>query len=255
MRTIQQRTKQRCAPAQMWTVAWTGHARRLLFAYLSALALGFTFCEIAQAADSHAPDRNKRAAVLEDFAHGRVALDCSILCNYRYIFHQKSVWELYDNQRWEDLAYLITTAGWREDITYFLLGQSAENLGYVRAADRYYRIAGALSQEPGAQCAAVADLCAGHDIAGESLAHLEATDAAVAVLVHFRLPSPATVSRANIKPLAAYGLKSNGAPASGHLVATERQHCQSFGRPVNDENHLPILWAVCGDPADLQGIE
>jgi hypothetical protein len=37
---------------------------------------------------------------------------------------------------------------WRQDITYFLLGLSAENLGMLQAAERYYRFAGALSVSP-----------------------------------------------------------------------------------------------------------
>jgi hypothetical protein len=86
--------------------------------------------------------------------------------------------DLYGTQQWEDLGIAVMQAGWRQDITYYLLGLSAEQLGYLGPADGYYRIAIALAtgSDISKRCASVAGLCQGVSLPREAQVRLHAVE-------------------------------------------------------------------------------
>jgi hypothetical protein len=59
--------------------------------------------------------------------------------------NRKKVRSLDATGRWQELALLVMQVGYTNDLSHYYLGHSAENLGYWRAAQRYYRIAERLS--------------------------------------------------------------------------------------------------------------
>lgn len=119
--------------------------------------------------------------MLSQLGQGRVVLDCTILCAHEYIFRQRTIIALYANQKWEDLGIAIMQAGWRQDVAYFLLGISAEQQGFLAAADGYYRIAGGLATDatPDLRCASVVELCQGLEFPSDIQTRLTAVDASI----------------------------------------------------------------------------
>jgi hypothetical protein len=111
------------------------------------------------------PDTNSAPtateATLQVVQEGRAVLDCGFLCSASFIFRQHEFLQLYHEQRWRELAVVIVKVRWRQDISYFYLGAAAEGLQYYQAADRYYRMAGALAtgSEPSDKCSSVKNLC------------------------------------------------------------------------------------------------
>ncbi len=99
--------------------------------------------------------------MLAKLADGSVILDCGIACSGVYIFNQNELWQRYEMHDWHGLGIAAMRSGWRQDINYFFLGRAAEGLGYPEAADRYYRMAGALATGPrgDAKCISVSRLC------------------------------------------------------------------------------------------------
>jgi len=124
---------------------------------------------------------DNRDQMLSLLGQGRVVLDCEFLCSHEYIFRQNIIVNLYGAQQWEDLGIAVIQAGWRQDITYYLLGLSAEQLGYLGPADGYYRIAGALAvgSDISKRCASVAGLCQGVSLPQEAQVRLHAIEAQI----------------------------------------------------------------------------
>lgn len=105
------------------------------------------------------------AEEFERFRRGDAVLACSNECALTYAA-QKSTWKrLHDTGAWRDLAVAVTRAGYGNDLTYYLLGVSAQGLGLADAARRYY--ASALhAQQNGRACAGgLLNTCEGLDIA------------------------------------------------------------------------------------------
>ncbi len=123
-----------------------------------------------------------RDQMLSQLGQGRVILDCTILCAHEYIFRQNTIIALYANERWEDLGIAVMQAGWRQDVTYFLLGVSAEQQGFLAAADGYYRIAGGLATNatPDLRCATVVAVCQGLEFPRDIQTRLAVVDAGIA---------------------------------------------------------------------------
>jgi hypothetical protein len=119
-----------------------------------------------------------RDQMLSLLREGRVVLDCELLCSHEYIFRQNTIVNLYGTRQWEDLGIAMMQAGWRQDVTYYLLGLSAEQLGYLGPADGYYRIAIALAtgSDLSKRCASVARLCRGVSQPREAQVRLHAVE-------------------------------------------------------------------------------
>ncbi len=122
------------------------------------------------------PARDRQ--LMAQLASGTVVLDCSFTCSAAYIFDQREVWARYRAGDWHGLAIAVMHSGWRQDITYFLLALASQNLGYVQAADRYYRMAGylATSARVSDRCASVSGICGPFSLPRDIYPRLAAVD-------------------------------------------------------------------------------
>ena len=101
--------------------------------------------------------------LLEDIKAGTVQLDCGLACMPVYMFSQSRIQRHLRETDWPGLGLTVAQTSYRLDIAYFYLGMSAEGMKAWAAADRYYRMAGALAtgKDPNAKCASVKNLCGG----------------------------------------------------------------------------------------------
>jgi hypothetical protein len=76
---------------------------------------------------------------------GQPMLDCRNDCLFAWDQNRRQAAALDATGRWQDLALLVMQIGYMNDLSYYYLGRAAENLGYLQAAQRYYRIAERLS--------------------------------------------------------------------------------------------------------------
>jgi hypothetical protein len=84
------------------------------------------------------PDATAREALFDRFAAGEVELQCRFDCSYTYEENASYIAQLYNNKMWRELAVLISHIGYRQNLTWYMLGVSADGLGYRDAAARYY---------------------------------------------------------------------------------------------------------------------
>src|SRR6266852_9681762 len=83
--------------------------------------------------------------LMSQFQAGQPMLDCRADCGGAWSINRQKVATLDAAGRWQDLALLVMQIGYMNDLSYYYLGHAAENLGYLPAAQRYYRIAERLS--------------------------------------------------------------------------------------------------------------
>lgn len=114
--------------------------------------------------------------LLEDVKAGTVQLDCSLACTASYIFGQQRMQQALRERDWPTLALVVAKSSYRRDIAYYYLGMAAEGMEAWAAADRYYRMAGALAtgNDPSAKCANVQNLCAGFSFPRDIVTRLRA---------------------------------------------------------------------------------
>jgi hypothetical protein len=119
------------------------------------------------------------AALLEQVRAGTTELDCGIACMPLFAFQQSKLQQLYREQNWDELALTTAKTSYRRDITYFYLGLAAEGMQAWAAADRYYRMAGALAtgQDSTGKCASVKNMCAGFKFPQDIVARLRGVSA------------------------------------------------------------------------------
>ena len=73
-------------------------------------------------------------------------LDCSMTeCGLGWMQNQQKAALLEATGNWQELALFVMRIGFMDDLTYYYLGRAAQQLGYMQAAQRYYRIAERLS--------------------------------------------------------------------------------------------------------------
>jgi hypothetical protein len=101
-------------------------------------ALLATGCTMKNA--SVPPDR-----LMAEFQAGQPILDCRADCALAWSNNRQNVANMDLTGRWRDLALLVMQIGYEDDLAYYYLGRAAENLGYLQAAQRYYRTAEKLS--------------------------------------------------------------------------------------------------------------
>lgn len=141
-------------------------------AALAALAL-------AGCAAPNAVPPGGEAQLLADIQAGTVVLDCNFACAPIYIFNQTRLQQLYRAQNWPELALATAKTSYRRDIAYFYLGVAAQGMQAWAAADRYYRMAGALAtgNDPTAQCRTIQNLCAGFNFPQDIVSRLRVVSA------------------------------------------------------------------------------
>jgi hypothetical protein len=84
--------------------------------------------------------------------------------------------------RWQELALFVMQIGFMDDLTYYYLGRAAQELGYLQAAQRYYRIAERLSVTELACGNRPHNICNGHVFPDQLYPHLEVVEARLAAI-------------------------------------------------------------------------
>ncbi len=130
--------------------------------------------------------------LMRQFQAGQPMLDCRVECGGAWGSNRQKVSVLDATGRWQDLALLVMQIGYMNDLSYYYLGHAAENLGYLQAAQRYYRIAERLSvSQMSCHQAEVniqatfeisANLCDGYSFPDALYPHLEVVEARLAAL-------------------------------------------------------------------------
>jgi hypothetical protein len=127
--------------------------RRLLLSLLSVSALSACSMQI----QTVTPEIQSK--MTEDLKAGNLTLACTIECLFTWDRQVKTLHALDIAERWNDLYVKVMQIGYKQDLAYYYLGQSAQGLGYHAAAITYYRYANALAtgQDITLRCDATAD--------------------------------------------------------------------------------------------------
>lgn len=112
--------------------------RRIALYIIFSLAL----CSCAPKYTTVSPDL--RTQMLGDLAAGKLSLDCGIDCYWSFIRNDDALNLLHQAGRWQDLAVGTMQIGHQNDVAYYYLGRAAEELGYLDAAEKYYKYSAAL---------------------------------------------------------------------------------------------------------------
>jgi len=108
------------------------------------------------------------AEPFEKFRRGEALFECRFECVFSYGTSRGTWKELYDRKAWRDLAVAVLKVGYQSDLSYFLLGEAANNLGLKEAARVYYDRAVA-AEKDGKGCAGLPDTCEGFEVKRLSL--------------------------------------------------------------------------------------
>jgi len=81
------------------------------------------------------------AQLMSEMQAGQPMLDCRVDCGLAWANNRQQAAILASTGQWQQLALLVMRIGYMDDLTYYYLGEAAQNLGYLQAAQRYYRIA------------------------------------------------------------------------------------------------------------------
>lgn len=88
----------------------------------------------------------------ESFREGRIELACTAECAAPFLLKQASLKALHESANWRLLAMETIKLGYRLDLTYYYLGRSARELGYLPAARIYLARALELAENSDAAC-------------------------------------------------------------------------------------------------------
>ncbi|MEJ1962521.1 MAG: hypothetical protein WDO56_13650 [Gammaproteobacteria bacterium] len=224
-------------------------------AALLVLAAGLSGCPGAIRPES--PEEELRMTT--DFQNGTVIFDCTIKCSGSYIFNQDQIWAFHDNKAWHELAIAVISAGWRQDISYFLLGVAAQQLGYYEPADRYYRMAGALSQSPlgSERCGSVPSLCHSIVLPRDLYPRLAAVSramrqprASAPLPAIDRSAQPRMQGPAGANPSATYSVyrtNQTATQATPAVANADYRLCRTFSAGVKLANGEPLEKKTCRD--------
>jgi Zn-dependent protease with chaperone function len=95
--------------------------------------------DYARAAANRPETMTFLAEPFERFKSGNAVFDCRVNCALGYASRKGDWRKLHDQGRWRDLAVSVMQVGYLSDLSYFLLGESARNLGLKDAAAAYYK--------------------------------------------------------------------------------------------------------------------
>jgi hypothetical protein len=130
--------------------------------------------------------------LMKELQAGQPILDCRVDCGLAWGNNRQQAAVLDATGQWRQLALLVMQIGYMNDLTYYYLGRAAENLGYLQAAQRYYRIAEQISvtnmschqaEVDTANTLGVAvNLCDGHAFPDALYPHLAAVESQLAAM-------------------------------------------------------------------------
>ena len=104
---------------------------------------------------------------------GRPLLSCREACLDPWLQAQPEAGSLLANGRWRELAILVASVGYQDDLSIYYLGRAAQGLGYRAAAVGYYRQSTELSGTS-IGCAYLSRQCGGVSLPGEPAARVAA---------------------------------------------------------------------------------
>jgi hypothetical protein len=121
--------------------------------------------------------------LMRQFQAGQPMLDCSMEeCGLGWMQNRQKAELLEATGRWQELALFVMQIGFMDDLTYYYLGRAAQELGYLQAAQRYYRIAERLSVTELACGNRPHNICNGHVFPDQLYPHLEVVEARLAAI-------------------------------------------------------------------------
>src|SRR5712664_3819198 len=95
--------------------------------------------EYARTAANQAETMTFLAEPFERFKSGKAVFDCRAQCALAF-GNQKADWKkLHGERRWRDLAVSVMRVSYLSDLSYFMLAESAKNLGLKDSAAIYYK--------------------------------------------------------------------------------------------------------------------
>jgi hypothetical protein len=175
------------------------------------------------------------AQLMSELQAGQPVLDCRNDCLFAWNDHRQQAAAMDATGRWQELALLVMQIGYMNDLSYYYLGRAAENLGYLQAAEKYYRIAEKLSVTS-MSChqaeVGVAEMfgnqisvCDGHVFPDALYPHLEVVESRLAALsAPSEPPQPhhvkRRVARKPSSPTTTSAPGSSQATGSGFVVPT-----------------------------------
>jgi hypothetical protein len=172
------------------------------------------------------------AALMQRFQSGEASLACTSLpCQFAWVGQRPNALQLYNSERWNELAGLVLRTGYRNDLTYYYLGRAAEGLNFLPAAQNYYRTSEQLT-DSSLGCARGNNSCDGFVFPEAAETRLRSVEAALAPppepakrVVHRRTTKKPTASASQktpasstegvyLPPASAASSSSGGAPSS-----------------------------------------
>jgi hypothetical protein len=114
------------------------------------LAAAFT-CALALAGCANKYDvltPDLQAKFMDDLKAGKPTLDCGQKCLITWIAQVPTIHQLDLAESWTPLADKVMQIGYGNDLAYYYLGQSAQGLGFHKAAITYYNTSLALATGP-----------------------------------------------------------------------------------------------------------
>ena len=123
--------------------------------------------------------------VNSSLATGDIRLKCKVLCSSAWGLKRAQARILHDTGEWSELASLVASVGFHSDQTYYYLGRAAEEQGYSKGAETYYKLAKGVSIGPH-KCGGLINVCDGLvfprliDERLEAMASAEATSKSIA---------------------------------------------------------------------------
>jgi hypothetical protein len=133
------------------------------------------------------------AQLMSELQAGQPMLNCSMQeCGLGWMNSLPNEAALEATGQWQDLALSVMRIGYEDDLSYYYLGRAAENLGYLQAAQKYYRIAEQLSVTDLA-CATRpgGNICNGYVFPDALYPHLEVVESQLAAMSGSPPPPPA----------------------------------------------------------------
>jgi hypothetical protein len=209
-------------------------------------ALAATACTLQN--ESVPPDQ-----LMSEFQAGKPVLSCRQDCSLAWSNNAQKVANLDITGQWRDSALLVMQIGYESDLTYYYLGHAAENMGYLQAADTYYRTAERISvtdmschqNEVNAQAilGVPVSACGGYVFPDALYPHLQVVEAELAA--PSAPPPPPHRKRVAHKPASTPAASSSGNP--GFVVPT------STAAPANGSGFVEPAPTASAAPAGASG--
>jgi hypothetical protein len=107
-------------------------AGRLRLLCVGLLAAALSACAMQNAGVSE-------DVLMNQFQSGTAVLSCTGNCELAWQKQRPNALAMFNASQWRNLAVLVMRVGYGNDLSYYYLGRAAQALGYLHAAQNYYR--------------------------------------------------------------------------------------------------------------------